>query len=132
MFADQEGGWASAAVLTGLLVHPPTFAHPGGVSAIAISPVGRTMATGGRDGLVKVWDLETGTELVTLTGATQPINSLTFSSDGSLLASGSTDDVVRVYTLDVGVLIEIGRSKVTRGFTDAECRQYLHTDGCDE
>jgi hypothetical protein len=38
---------------------------------------------------------------------------------------------VRVWALDLDELVEIAEDELTRGFTDEECRQYLHQSRCD-
>jgi WD40 repeat protein len=65
------------------------------VTRVAFAPDGRTLATGGFDSLVKLWDVATGTERCTLVGRpTKPasrhqiVGSLTFSPDGGLLVAG--------------------------------------------
>jgi hypothetical protein len=40
------------------------------------------------------------------------------------------DDTVRVYTLDNDELIAIAKDRVTRSFTEDECRAYLHVEEC--
>lgn len=61
--------------------------HTNWVSAIAISPNNRTLASGSLDGTVNLWDMETGELLTTLFAGS--VTSLTFSADGTILASGS-------------------------------------------
>lgn len=53
-----------------------------------------------------------------------------FVADGKALASGGGDGVARVWALDVDDLISIAEDKLTRGFTEAECREYLHVHTC--
>ncbi len=53
-----------------------------------------------------------------------------FSPDGSKLASVGTDGIARVWALDLDDLIAIANDRLTRGFTDDECRQYLHLERC--
>lgn len=62
--------------------------HPDGVFAAAFTPDGRSVVTGSGDGIVRIWDTDTGREVGTLTGHRLPILSLAVSSDGALLASG--------------------------------------------
>src|SRR5262249_11406804 len=48
------------------------------------------------DGTVKVWEVESGLECLTLSGTTRVI-SLSFSGDGTRLATGSWDGTIRVW-----------------------------------
>jgi len=55
---------------------------------VAISPDGKTLASGSKDKTVKLWDVATGKEVVTLKGHTDPVLSVAFGPDGKTLASG--------------------------------------------
>jgi len=51
-----------------------------------------------RRGAVKVWDAQTGQELLTLTGhAEQSGNGVAFSADGHRLANGGPDGTVTIW-----------------------------------
>ena len=50
--------------------------------------------------------------------------------DGSQLASYSVDWVVRIWALELDDLIEIAEDRLTRSFTEDECRQYSHAEHC--
>jgi WD40 repeat protein len=84
----------------------------------------------GNDGTVRVFDARDGHELVALRGHIGAASAVAFNGDGSLLASASVDGTVRVWALRLDDLEDIAQDEVTRSLTDAECRRYLHTDGC--
>lgn len=60
------------------------------IKAIAFSPDGQTLATGGYQE-VHLWDIETGNLLSTLKGHPGPVTAVTFSPDGTTFASVSRD-----------------------------------------
>jgi WD40 repeat protein len=76
--------------------------HTGKVYAVEFSPDGRTLASGGRDGLVKIWDAASGKLLQTLlvvakTSDTYGVTNLAYSPDGQSLAAATQDGSIRVY-----------------------------------
>jgi WD40 repeat protein len=60
----------------------------GWVLALAFSPDGMTLASGARDGIVRLWDISTGQEKKKLL-VTDPVRSVAFSPDGRALAAGA-------------------------------------------
>ena len=56
---------------------------------MAFSPDGKRIVSGSRDNTVKVWDADSGKELLTLKGHTGGVTSVAFSPDGKRLVSGS-------------------------------------------
>ena len=85
-----------------------------------------------QDGVVRLWRVDPLRELLVVSpgpsGSMGP-DSLSFGPDGTRLAV-RVGDSVRVYALAIDDLIRLARERVTRDFTDQECRQYLHLDRC--
>jgi len=65
--------------------------HTKSANAVAFSPDNRWLASGGKDNIIKIWDLANGNVLRTLYGHTSNVNALAVSPDGKFLASGSGD-----------------------------------------
>jgi hypothetical protein len=61
------------------------------IHAVAFSPDGERLASGGSEHTIRIWNVKNGLELVTLRGQSRRVYCLAFSSDGSQLASGGED-----------------------------------------
>jgi WD40 repeat protein len=69
------------------------------VRALAFSPQGRWLATGGQDGLVRLWELAGGREAGFRGRHTDPVEAVAFSPDEEWLASAGLDGLIRVWEL---------------------------------
>ena len=69
------------------------------VWSLAISPDGRTVATGHYDGSVRLWEVATGKERRCFVGHQDRVRALAFSPDGKRLASASIDTSVLVWAV---------------------------------
>lgn len=61
--------------------------HTAEVLSVAFDPSGKTLASGSRDGTVRIWDLASGKDLVILDGHGGTVQSVAFSPSESVLAS---------------------------------------------
>ena len=71
--------------------------HKDGVLSVAFSPDGKTLASGVRYGVVKLWDTETGANVATLEDAGEPV---VFSPDGKMLASRGGVQEIKLWDLE--------------------------------
>ena len=69
------------------------------MNSLDFSPDGTLLVSAGEDATIKLWNVQTGTCLVTLTDHTRPVNSLAFSRDGQFLVSGSDDATVKIWKI---------------------------------
>jgi WD40 repeat protein len=70
------------------------------VTAVAFSPDGIYLSSASYDRTVKVWNVNTHSESVTLYGHTRKATAVKFSPDGKYLASGSRDRVIKLWSLE--------------------------------
>ena len=76
-----------------------------GLYSLRSNPDGSTLAAGFHDGTVELWDVSTGTLLKTLTGHSERVKSLHFSSDGRTLATASAwGNSVHLWDVSTGAL----------------------------
>src|SRR5262249_39177546 len=66
-------------------------------TGLAFSPDSKRLASSSYSGLVQVWDIEEGKELLTVTGHRGSVTNVAMSSDSKWLASCSTDGTVRLW-----------------------------------
>ena len=70
--------------------------HTDMVSELAFTPDGRRLASGSFDGTVRIWDAQTGHELLVLRGEVG-LGNITFSLDGRRLAAVCEGNTIRVW-----------------------------------
>jgi serine/threonine protein kinase/WD40 repeat protein len=95
---------ASGQLITALL-------STGRLSFLAWSQDGALLATGGEDGRIEVWDVQSGRLQARLEGHESRVTALAFSHQGDLLASGGWDSTVRLWDVARGRQLVVYRTQ---------------------
>lgn len=146
VWRDETGDW-SATQQEATQVVPKFAGHQGPIYAVAFSPDGRYVATGGHDHRVLIWkpeeiepfdyegvlsfpvdregagSIEIRQNYAALSGHTGTIRSLVFTPDGQQLISGGQDNTVRVWDVQRRTLY-----KTLRGHSRTVSRCDLFAD----
>jgi WD40 repeat protein len=72
---------------------------------IAFSPDGETVASGGHDRIIRIWDMKTMTMINSMSGHLDEIYSLDFSPEGTVLASAGGDSIIKLWDVKSGVIL---------------------------
>lgn len=73
--------------------------HSDGVLALAFSPCGRFLATGGEDNSVRLWSVPDGIEIQDIKAHEGDVRALAFDQVGDVFASGSWDKSVKIWRI---------------------------------
>jgi WD40 repeat protein len=76
--------------------------HAGGVSCVAYSPDGKTLASVGGDRTIRFWDMITGREKRRFTCDVPRLTCIAFFPDGKRLATAGEELLVRIWDADTG------------------------------
>jgi WD40 repeat protein len=107
----------------------PLDGHKAAVRSAVFSPDGQRIVTASWDWSAKVWDLQ-GNELGSLDGHKAAVNSAVFSPDGQRIVTASWDWSAKVWDVPPSVegLVAIVKARLTRGFSEPECRRFFRDD----
>ena len=83
--------------------------HTAYLTATAFSPDGTVLATASGDHTIRLWDVETGDSLYTLTGHDEGVSGIAF-GPGGLLASVSGDRTLRLWDVAAGAPVLTSRA----------------------
>jgi len=95
--------------------------HGALVKSVSFSPDGKRIVSGSGDKTVKIWDAETGEEILALIGHSHGVNSVSFSADGKRIVSGSGDTypesgVIKVWDAETGqemLTVDVHTQRIT-------------------
>ncbi|KIM84077.1 hypothetical protein PILCRDRAFT_6386 [Piloderma croceum F 1598] len=96
------------------------------VWSVALSPDGQRIFSRSNDGIVRVWDARSGTELFELFGHNAQILLVDLSPDGSRIVSGSRDKIIRVWDV---TMTSAGGLLTIRGHWDSVTCVAFSPDG---
>jgi type 1 glutamine amidotransferase len=73
--------------------------HKGAISTVAFAAKGEQLASAGMDGVIRVWDVDTGNLLCVQQGHTGEVRALAFNPNGQKMASLGADHSLRYWTV---------------------------------
>jgi len=79
--------------------------HDNVIDALAFSPDGRQLISGGADNTAIVWDMTKLHQTIRLSGHAKRIKAVAFTSDGERVVTGSEDESLRLWSISDGKLI---------------------------
>ena len=104
------------------------------VWSVAWSPDGQTLASGGEDKTVRLWNPISGQCLKTLQGHTARVRSVAWSPNGQTLASGGEDQTVRLWNPNSGQCLKTlqGHTRQVQSVVWSPDGQILASGSADE
>ncbi len=71
--------------------------HTGPARCLTFAPDGETLASGGQDNVIRIWDLATGKQAEELRGHASHVRDCAYSSDGEWLLSAGRDQEIKLW-----------------------------------
>ena len=79
-------------------IHYTLKGHTDKIKALAFTPNGKMLASGGDDGTIRIWDVSTGTQLFNLPSGKTRV--LAFSANGKILATTNSQFMIHLWDID--------------------------------
>lgn len=92
----KGSGWRCVRVLKG---------HGSWVTSVVFNPKTATLASGGLDDKICLWNLQTGVMLYSLVGHPRGVNGVVMSPKGQVLVSCGDDNTIKLWDLNAGTLL---------------------------
>jgi len=105
---SPEGDLIAVAAGESIYLYTNDLEHQGRLVAgdwttsLAFHPQGTWLASGGRDGQMRIWDVEKQSLILELAAHKKGVNAVTFSPDGRVLATAGNDAVARLWDPGTG------------------------------
>lgn len=96
------------------------YGHSGYLNCVTVSPDGSLCASGGKDGVAMLWDLNEGKHLYTLDGGGDSINSLIFSPNRYWLCAAAGPSI-KIWDLEGKIVVDELRQEVISSDKQPEC-----------
>jgi WD40 repeat protein len=87
--------------------------HKENITSVAVNPAGTRIASVALDKTIKIWDLESGKELRSISNIGGSVNAVSWSPDGKTLIHGAEDKTVRIWDAETGKTV-----RTINGHTD--------------
>ncbi len=80
-------------------------AHRGMVTRVCFQPTGKILATAGKDGWLRLWDVSTGQIVHERNASPSSVEALAFSPDGKSIATGDWSGNVKLWDVETGRIL---------------------------
>jgi WD40 repeat protein len=90
------------AVVAARLSNSGRMTHKDNIASVSVNPAGTRIASVSHDKTIKLWDLESGKELRSISNIGGYANAVSWSPDGKYLINGAEDKTIRIWDAETG------------------------------